>query len=82
MAGSGKGAGSLKFVHTFTKVLSHEDRSTVSANDNLLTRPKILEILGMSLRDFGTTAEALKVSAACMLPCMLVVPSNHALPAF
>ena len=67
-AGSGKGAGSLKFAHTFSKLLSHEDRSSVSLHDNLLTRPKILEILGLSLRDFQNVAEALKVMhLACLL---------------
>ena len=60
-AGSGKGAGSLKFAHSFSKSLSHEDRSSVALQDNLLTRPRILEILGLSLRDFPNQEEALKV---------------------
>ena len=78
--GSGKGAGSLKFAHSFGKALIHEDKSSVAANENLLTRPKILEFLGMTLRDFKTQEEALKVSVpfvlpacfpACLHPCLL-----------
>ena len=70
-AGSGKGAGSLKFAHTFSKALSHEDRSSVAVQDNLLTRPKILEILGLNLRDFPNQEAALKVlDLACLLACL------------
>lgn len=59
--GSGKGPNALKFTNTFSKTLSMEDKSNVSSVDNFLTRPAILGLLGMSLKDFKTQDEAIAV---------------------
>ena len=59
--GNGKGKDSLKFVHTFSKTLSQEDKSAVASVDNFFTRPRILEILGLHMQDFKTVDQALQV---------------------
>lgn len=89
--GNGKGKDSLKFALTFRKELKQTDTATVGSVDSWVTRPRVLEILGMRLGDFKTQEEALKVAAciclgatvmharlqcvACIYACMCITAS-------
>ena len=60
--GAGKGRDALKFVLNFKKSLMQQDKSAVSSIDSWVTRPKVLEILGLRMSDFDSQEAALKVA--------------------
>lgn len=59
--GSGKGQNALKWVSQFQKSLSHSNSTEVASVEDMLTRPKILEHLGVRMSDFPSVERALEV---------------------
>ena len=65
--GGGKTAGSLKFAANFTERLSLSKKTEVSSNEDYCSRPQILMMNGMSLKDFDTQEAALKIADEIIL---------------
>ena len=57
--GSGKSAGSLKFAGKFRKRIEVRDNSQCGLHEEYITRAKVLQLNGLSMKDYSDQASAL-----------------------
>jgi len=64
--GAGRGPNSLKWVCSFSKSLEQKSQTIVASVEDLLTRPQVLQHLGLRLSDFDDEAKALAMADAAI----------------